>query len=251
MPRHEIRRRLTTVLVVAGVAVVVFVGAVIGFYVSDTDGEPRTIRGLGLASRDAGNLTRAEFEPVLGAIANEVAGMEVRIDFPDGPRMLSGEELGISLDEEDLVAKAFAAGREGGTFDRFQAWLASFTSGPTVTYRLRYDPARAKAAVGALDGLTISTPVEPDLVMSPERGLVVRPGAPGVRIDQGAVVERLGRQVESGGPFDVDAPTITLPPSVADDDLRALADRLNVLTAEGIDLVMGDEERTVLSLIHI
>ncbi|MGH8911620.1 MAG: VanW family protein, partial [Acidimicrobiia bacterium] len=245
MPRSETRRRLMTALVVLAVLLVVFAGGVAAFYLTDTDGEPRTIRGLEVSGRDAGDLTVDEFADVVADISGEVAEIEVRIDLPDGPRFLSGSEAGISVDEADLEVRAFEAGRAGGSLDRFTAWLASFTSPRVISHRLVFDRDRAAAAVSALDGLVVSLPVEPELALAPDEGLVVTPGIEGIRVDEEAVVSRLANQVEAGGPYDVDAPTLTVEPDVDDDDLRLLAERLNVLTADGATLVVGEEERTI------
>jgi vancomycin resistance protein YoaR len=245
MPRPDVRRRLLTGLVIVGVLILLFVGSVIGFYVTDTDGEPRTIRGLIIGDEPAGNLTSAELNSLVGDLEEDIAQTEIRIDFPDGPRFLTAAETGVSLDSTDLEARALDAGRAGGSLDRFSAWLASFTTPRTISYQLTYDTDQAQKAIASLDGLIVSQPVEPELALSRDQALVVRPGRDGTEIDQAAVVARLANQVEAGGPFDVDAPTRSLAPGVDDAELEALARRLNVLTAEGVTLVVGEEERRV------
>lgn len=245
MPRHETRRRATTVLVVAGVAVVLFVAAVAGFYAYDTGDEVTTIRGLTISGRAAGDLTPTELKVVVEDLAADVATTEVQLNFPDGHRVVPAADLGVAVDTDDLTRRAMAAGQEGGAFDRLRAWMASFTTDREITYRLVYDPGQAAATVASLEGLVVSHPVEPALVMGSDQALTVRPGVSGEAVDQAAVVDRLGHQVEAGGPFRVDAPTVELRPRTGDAELAELAARLNVLTAEGVTLVVDDTERSL------
>ncbi len=245
MARHQVRRRLLTVLVILGVLLVLFAGAVVTFYITDTDGEPRTIRGLMIGDRAAGDLETGELDRVLAGLTEDVAATEIRVDLPDGPRFLTAADVGISVDTADLSRRALETGRAGGALDRFSAWLASFTTSRTITYQLRYDAEKAAEAIAGLGGLTVAEPVEPELALSADQELIVRPGRPGREVDQAAVVDRLGNQVEAKGPFDVDAPTITLSPTTKDAEVAEVARRLNVLTADGATLVLGEEERTI------
>lgn len=245
MSRHEKRSRWAILAVVSGVALVLFVGGVAGFYVYDTGEEPTTIRGLSISGHAAGQLTASELEEVVDLIEGEVAAIDVKLNLPDGTRVVEAAELGISVDRDDIMDRAFAAGQEGGAFDRFRAWLGSFTTGRRISHRLVYDRETAAATVAELDGLVVSVATEPSLVLATDQSLAVRPGGPGEEVDQAAIVDRLGHQVEVGGPFDVDAPTVLFPPRATDEEVAELATRLNALTAQGATLVIGEEERTL------
>lgn len=245
MARHKTRRRLLHVLLGAIAATALFVGAVALAFVLDHRGEPRTLRGLTIAGEPAGDLTSVGLGQVVEQLRQGIENQEVQIDLPDGPRNLPAGELGISLDTDALTAAAMAAGRGGTTEDRFRAWLASFTNRRSLPYTRTYDPAVAARAVAGFNGLVVEEPIEPRLVLGQQQNLVVREGTDGRRIDEAAIVARLGDQVEAGGPFDVDAPTAPLPPAIDEEELQRVADKLNVLTAAGVKLRLRGEEREI------
>ena len=243
MARHPRRTSLRIILITVGIAVVVFVGAVLAFYKVDTDGGPRTLRGLRIDAHEAGNLTPRELDDLLAELSTEVAERDVRINLPDGSRLLKAADVGIGLDTDDLASRAWAVGQQGGFLDRFRAWLGSFTSTRSISSTLAYDPARATKTVSGLDGLLVAPPTEPRLTLATGEGLIVNPGQDGVRVDEDAVVFRLGKQVEAGGPFNVDAPTMPLPPTTDEGELADLATQLNVLTKDGARVrLLGTEK---------
>lgn len=245
MARHKTRRRLLQVLLGMGIAVVVFVGLVASAYLLDGRGEPSTIRGLTIAGQPAGDLDHRELSRTLSRLRNQVEGSEIRIDLPDGPRFLTAAEIGISLDEDRVAEAAMSEGQGGDSFDRFRAWLGSFTTARHLPLHLTYDRDRAAEVVAGFENLVVESPIEPRLVLGRDQALVVRDGTEGRRVDEAAIVERLADQVEAGGPFDVDAPTVALEPEIDEADLADLATKLNVLTADGATIRVADEERFI------
>lgn len=245
MARHGIRKHLKRALIGTAFAVVAFTGAVAAFYFIDTGGDARTIRGLGIDGRPAGNLTEVELDRVISELEVQVAEHQVQINLPDGPRVVSAADLGVTLNSADLRRRALEAGREGAGWERFRNWLASFTARRAIPHQLELDGTVAAGTVASFDGLVVEEPIEPKLVLDGSRSLAVMPGNPGSQVDQGAVVKRLSDQVAAGGPFRIDAPTVPLPPSTDEARLRDLATKLNVITAAGATLRLGDEVRTI------
>ena len=234
-------RSILLALVVAAAALLVVVGSA---FLVDTAGPDRTIRGLEVERRDVGDLARPDLETALADVALEVESVPVRIDLPDGPRVLPAGELGVTLDVEETADRALEAGHESG-LRGFVTWLDSFTNGRSVPIALAYDDSVAARTVATFDGLIVSRPVEPQLVLAADGVLTVEPGSPGRQVDATAIVERLGHQVEAGGPFSVDAPTLPVPPRTPDEDVEELATRLNDLTEGGVRISIGEEERSI------
>jgi vancomycin resistance protein YoaR len=242
MARHRTRRRLLQILIATGVAVLVFAGLIVGAYALDGGG-PHTLRGLVIEGVPAGDLSPQELDRLVSRLSHQVEGTEIRIDLPDGPRFVTAAEMGVSLDEEAVIDISLAVGKGGTSFDRFRTWLGSFTTPRHVPLTLAYDPERAADTVARFTDLVVEKPVEPRLVMGRDEGLIVRSGEDGIRVDEAAIVARLGDQVEAGGPFDVDAPVMPLPPHLDEAELGSIADKLNALTAGGVTIAVDGEER--------
>lgn len=242
MARHKTRRRLLVLLAGTGVALALFAAAILGAYAVD-GGDDTTLRGLVISGLPAGDLTVAELDRVVSRLRHEVEGTEIRIDLPDGPRFATAAEMGISLDEQAVRERALTAGKAGDGIARFRAWLGSFTRARHIPLTLTYDRRRAADTVSRFDGLVVEEPVEPRLVMGRGDSLIVRPGVAGTRVDQEAIVSRLADQVEAGGPFDVDAPLRSFPPRLDRAALAEVAAQLNALTASGVTVRVGGEER--------
>lgn len=228
------------VLLVAALA-----AGIAGAYALDTRGEPATIRGLVIDGEPAGDMTSDQLETVIDRVRTRVESQQARIDLPHGPRLLEASDLGISLDGETLERDAFEAGKVGTSFDRIKEWVASFTTPRSIGYYPTFEPQTAAAVVAGFDGLVTEEPVEPRLVLGREQRLVVRSGTDGRRVDEAAIVDRLAEQVALGGPFEVEAPTVALPPTIEESELQAVADHLNELTGDGVTIQVGDDERSL------
>lgn len=228
---------------IAGGIVVLFAAALVGAYLIDTGDDDRTLRGLILAGHQAGHLTADELARVISRVDAEVADIPVRIDLPDRTETFAAAELGITVDRPATTEAALRAGKEGNAWDRFVAWLASFTSVRRVEPVLTYDRERARQAIASLDDLVVEEPQQPRLVLGENATLEMEPGIDGVEVDVDAVVDRLGHQVAASGPFDVDAPLRPLTPTLSDEAVAQVAEELNRLTAEGIEVRVADEVR--------
>lgn len=235
--------RVYSVLAFVFAAVLLAAAGLVGAYLLDTRDGPRTIRGLEVADRPAGDLTREELSRVVARLRGEAGGMPVRIDFPTGAHHLLGADLGITIDEEAMTEAAIEAGESSNAWERFWTWAESFTTNHDVPLMLSIDRKRASETVGRLDGLVVTKPTEPRLVMTTDEELTVDPGSPGEIVDVDAVVERLAAQVEEGGPLRLVAPTVALPPSIDRDRLAAVAEEVNELSANGVTVQVGEEER--------
>ncbi|HLU52965.1 MAG TPA: VanW family protein [Acidimicrobiia bacterium] len=236
-------RRWKLAASIAGGFVVLFAAALVVAYLVDTGNDERTLRGLVLADHQAGHMTAAELSRVISRIDAEVAAIPVRINLPDRTATFSGADLGMAVDRDATTEAALAVGKAGNSWDRFVAWLASFTSVRRVDPVLTFDRERAAETIRAIDGLVVEEPVPPRLVLAEDATLTVQEGIDGVVVDADAVVERLGHQVAASGPFDVDAPLRALPPSLDDEAVAAVADELNRLTADGIEVRVADQIR--------
>lgn len=231
------------VLIAVAVFIGLFVAAVAGAYNLDTGGQDRTIRGLVIDGRPAGDLTGSELERLLSRVRHGIEGSEVTIGFPRRQHRLLAVDLGISLDDSAMAEAAFEAGRADTTWGRFRTWLGSFTRRREVPLVLSFDGERAHETVSTLDGVVVEEAVEPHLVLDADSDLTVEAGQAGQMVDVDATVDRISHQVEAGGPFRVDAPLTDLPPSIDDATAEQLAGQLNESTADGLTVEVANQER--------
>ena len=161
---------------IAGGIVVLFAAALVAAYLIDTGDDDPTLRGLILAGHQAGHLTADELARVISRVDAEVADIPVRIDLPDRTETFAAAELGITVDRPATTEAALRAGKEGNAWDRFVAWLASFTSVRRVEPVLTYDRERARQAIASLDDLVVEEPQQPRLVLGENATLEMEPG---------------------------------------------------------------------------
>ncbi|MFP3916016.1 MAG: VanW family protein [Actinomycetota bacterium] len=236
--------RLLTVLLILPIALVlVGGGGLVAAYALDTTGGERTVRGLRVGGLPAGDLSPRELSRVISRLRNEVGGRPAIIDLPGGPARLVAADLGITVDGDAMLRRALEAGDAGTAPDRFLTWLTSFGEPREVPLSLDLDRRRAEQTVRSLEGLVVERPLEPRLVMSTDQEVAVRSGEAGTVVDVEAVVDELAARVEEGGPFRVSAPTTALPPTIDEARLGDVAKELNRITADGITVRLGEEER--------
>lgn len=233
-------------MAVSLLALVLLLGAgLVGAYLLDTRDGPRTIRGLQVGDRPAGDLSPTELDRLLGRLRNEVGGRRVDVVFPDRQHRLVAADLGITLDRDVMRDGALSAGDGTNAWERFRRWLGSFTATRRLPLSLRLDRERATRTMERLEGLVLEEPTEPRLVMSTEQELVVREGVDGRVVDVEDLVEGLAEQVSAGEVSGIEATTKALPPSIDEARLAEVAEELNALTAHGMAVRVEDEVRSL------
>lgn len=242
-------RALNVILILVGVWIVVAAGIGLA-YRADTSGQPTTIRGLVIEGPligrvPAGNLERQEITEVVDGVAGSIGEIEIPIRLPDRTERISAAEAGVSIDTAELVDRALRTGNEGPLLDRIWTWIGSFTTSRPVSTNLTFDRDQAAETVAEFGRLVVAEPVEPRLALDPDQALIAVEGSNGEMIDVNGVVSELASRVATKGPFEVVAPTIETFPAIDIEDVEELARKLNVLTASGVTLQLGEEQREV------
>ncbi|HVL04161.1 MAG TPA: hypothetical protein VM386_06975, partial [Acidimicrobiales bacterium] len=119
----------TRVLIIAVAVPVGLVALLFAAWAVDTQrGADRVVRNVNLAGRSVGGMDRAELAPVVAGIAERYPAATVRVETDSGDVTFSGEEVGLTLDEEATVDATLEVGRGGSVVVRPFTWLASLVS---------------------------------------------------------------------------------------------------------------------------
>ncbi|MDY7101444.1 MAG: VanW family protein, partial [Actinomycetota bacterium] len=203
---------------------------------------PRATR---LAGEPIGGLGRAELDRRVDAAASDVDELVATVSTPDGELVTTVGDLGWEVDRAATAEAAMGDGA-GGLAARFGAWLRSWGDNRSVDLVLTEpDGDQLAAALARLDPDLEASPVEPDIVLDGGE-MVVRPGVDGTRLDVTAFVDGLPTRLhDTSGDVELTADLQPIAPQFSDEELAQVAERLNLMTADGIAVAVGDAEATI------
>lgn len=200
-------------------------------------------RNVTLAGRDVGKLPEDQLAVAVSDIATHYLTTEVEIRTTERTFRVSGGDLGLRLDQEATRRGALELDDDVALWRRPVTWLGSFLDARTAPLEFTLDTAAMEAALASAAGDAAAT--EPRLV-SGGNAITMISGSPGTRIDPDGVAEQLLERARSGEePIVVDTRVLTTEPTVADDEVRALATRLTESTAPGLTVRAGDQAAAI------
>lgn len=196
-------------------------------------------RNVHLAGRDVGGMSRAELRSTVKAMAAQFPATRVRIDAGDLRLDSTAGDLGLAIDVDSSVARAWAIGRDDPLAARPVRWMRSLVAARDVDAALRVDGGQLSQELGILEGDRRSSPVEPSMEMA-DGSLKLVPGTSGVQLTTNAVaaalpsgVTRLGRAIT------VDAKRAVTKPKMTDASVQALVDQANGVTVDKVTLTVA------------
>lgn len=167
------------------------------------------------------------------------------IETGGDPIVATAAELGFSYDYDRALTEIVTARHSGGPIGVFLDWLSSPFSTVTVGDTLVFDPQSAAATLTTSPLAIVSPAVEPSLTMDGTNYLYLVPGQQGREIDVDGLVDRISRLDPDSGPRVISADLVSTFPSVTDRYAEEVADHLNALTADGIEVILGSQEATL------
>ena len=256
----EPKRRRRWVLPVALAPVVILVVLIIGWAVDTSSGG--VARNVQLAGADVGQLSEAELEARVKALAADFATVPVEIvvtdpagaERPDAEESTGPDtytttagELGLMIDQDRTVADALEVGDDAFVLLRPFAWVGSFLSEreAPVSYRVSSDQV-ATAAV-ALEGEDRIPATEPG-VEQVDGVFRVVPGRAGIGIDPADVAAALpdaADQRSADGPIRIEITRHTLPPIGDDAAAEQAASGLEALVKDPVTITTSGGKRTI------
>ena len=201
----------------SAVVVLVLVGLLLAL-LGVAGGEERIKRGVQVGGVDVGGMSRQEARQTL----QKEADSELRtVSFGDGGQALSGERLGVSLDAQESVDRAWEVGRDGWFGKRALDSLRGSSAGVQVPAAVSYDEARAREAISGFASEVRQQPVDASYEVS-EGGIEVASGEPGSELNVERTLANLDESLES---FDgtVELATNDVQPEKTADELESNA----------------------------
>ncbi len=200
-------------------------------------------RNVTLAGRDVGKLPEDQLAVAVSDIATHYLTTEVEIRTTERTFKVTGGDLGLRLDQEATLRGALDIDDDVALWRRPITWLGSFLDQRSAPLEFTLDTQAMEAALASAAGDAAAT--EPRLV-SGGNAITMISGSPGTRIDPEGVADQLLERARSGEePIVVDTQVLTTEPTVADDDVKALAAQLTESTAPGLTVRADDQVSTI------
>lgn len=206
----------------------------------DTRGDHNVRRGVEVAGRDVGGLSRRALSKRVTEIAQQFGRLQVAVNGGDQRLVSTAQKLGIDVDVAATVTAAMAAGRhDPGPAAPFR-WLKALLGGREVGLRLRVDHSTALSDLHRLEGDRRVDPVEPRLEVRDGK-IVAIPGKGGGGLDLDAAIAALPRTV-----VDLDAPIVVratrnaMSPMISDAAATMLAAKANQITSRPLKVTAGE-----------
>ena len=201
----------------------------------------KVYRDVEVGGAEVGGMAPEKARALIEAEAADAVG-EVRLTGPESVT-LSAEALGIRLDAEATLDRAYAFGREGGILTRLGDRLDAFFGSASVAPVIRYDEGVARAEVERLAQRLDAAPREGTVSVEGDR-VQVGPSAKGYRTDVEATLADVERAVaEMSGEARIAGRE--LDPEVSTGEAKEAAEKAKAAMSEPLRLTAGEEEWTV------
>ena len=234
------RRPSNRTLLGFGIPLLVVVVLLAAWGIGTARNRGRVPRNVTLAERDIGGLDPAALSDTVADIAASYAVLPVQLATPDTTYTVAAGKLGLALDQAATRRAALELDRDASLISRPFRWLASFANSRQAPLKFTVDQATLTKGLAELGGDAEAH--EPSLV--PATGaIVVVAGRPGRRISEGSLETQLLDQATRGKTsISLVAQVQKTDPTITDADAKALADRLNLATANGLLVRAGPHQ---------
>jgi vancomycin resistance protein YoaR len=247
-------RRRKAMLAAAAVPIAALVLLIVGWAIDAAALSGQVMRNVEVAGQPVGGLGEDSLPEVMGRIADDVATRPVTITSgadvqalvrQGGTYETTAGEIGLALDQRTTAADALDAGRDQPLYARPFSWLRSFFSPREVPVRYTVNESQVTTELLELQGSDVQAPSDPSIELT-DQGFVLVPGSPGVSVDAEEVARELpeAAEREPDGTIEVEAGLAEFAPRFSDDEAQRLADRANLMTAEGLVVKAGDRAET-------
>ena len=198
-------------------------------------GGDEVARGVSLAGRDVGGMSKADARRAVEELAVTASGIVVTVNADDQSVTAHASEIGLGVDVEATVERVLDAGGGTNPID----WLRGVLGGSDdVEPVWAVDGARAAAAVADL--APVAPGGAPPLDVVDGLVVVINEG-PNLAVDLDALSARLVAAATLKAPVEVEASLVEVDPSTHAGRAAELAELANVVSEAGITVTLGDQ----------
>lgn len=234
-------RRTKIVIGVAAVPVLLVLLTVGAWAIDSWTTRDQVARNVDLAGTPVGGMDAAELDAAVDQLADQLPATPVVIDAEDFELRATAGQLGLEIDRDRTTERVLETGRDDPLPVRPLRWLESFFSPRSAEVALDVDAEGLSDSLIELEGDRRRLPVEPTIETSPE-GIRLVPGAPGEELTLKDVVAALPRTLDDlDEPIRIRVAMSEIPPRLPDDEVAALVERANQVTAGAVTLVAGEQ----------
>lgn len=189
---------------------------------------------------ELGGLSPAEADEALAVLEQELSVDPVAVDIDGHDTSVTPQQLGFTLDRDDMVEQAMSRGREGSISDQFRWWLSHILSSDELPASGFLDTDAVEAVLAFWDGDVIADPPVPGGVTVD--GITPVPVYPetGLQVDRSTAAERLLEGALSARPGLVELGTMLTNSRVTRADVDAAVARAELWLASPVELVADD-----------
>jgi VanW like protein len=182
-------------------------------------------------------LTPEAVEDVVAERAQQVLSQDVTIEVGDQALSVPLNRLGFSYDIATNTRDILETRHQGTVWSQFSSWAVGGFATAKVDEVWSFDRQAASTALEHHPGLTPTVVREPEIV-SEDGHLIAVHGQAGTEADVDGIVDALSKIDLLNPPRTIEAVVDTRPPEVTDLQVDQLAEHLNDLTSEGVDVAV-------------
>ncbi len=159
------------------------------------------------------------------------------------PLVATAEELGFVYETSIVVDQAMVARHDASVLGVFLDWAKTPFNTIEIEDVIVFDSDAARELLVTTPEMIVSSPVEPTLTMDGANLLYVTGGSDGVSVDIDDLVMKLSDIDLERGPKTIEATQLVIHPGIDDTTAEATSERLNGLTAGGMEILVGSARR--------
>jgi vancomycin resistance protein YoaR len=206
-------------------------------------GEP--LRGVEVAGRAVGGLSRSRLHDAVTDIAGDYADAKITIHTGDGDIETTAGDVGLTVDVDATARAAVDEGRDTFVALRPVEWATGLFGAREAGVVATVDRAKVRSLVSAEDPTSRKEPREPGIT-GKDGGIAVVLGEPGHGLDADEVAHALEDAIASGRrPIAVDAEPHEIAPRFTRADAEALVDKAKKLTSSPLAVTAGSVQAEI------
>ncbi len=202
-------------------------------------GRGEMYHGVTVGGVDVSGSTRGEAARELSAWHTAWASQPVTLSDPDSGTDVSATpaELGVELDTDAMLDRAWAYGRSGSLWDRSRDWVSGLVTGEHVDAVYQVDVEQFQRAMEAISPDVIRSPHDAQLVRMDSGMLGISPAEEGIALDTSTTIAALQRWLQTDLRGPIELATLSVAPATADPALAAILDDVRAFADDDLQLV--------------